>query len=317
MYRGPSSAGRSKAAPSTTCQKCLKKDTFFLPFVPTTAESSKRHYSYECKVTTQERPYLARPSRTQQLFNPKLMPQLTSDVPNDLLRRKGVADDVLAKQSEDRGRKHARDDNHSAPSPRTRSRSESSLYSVSTVSTNRSRTRSPFPHERGTNPSGRRAHSPPSDVRKRRRRSVSSSPDRNASDRPRERNTRRRRSSYSPAERGRRRSRSFMSINRDRSASTTREPSLGHEMDRSSSPYRRRMRISKRSPGRSSRRTSRMRGPPRHPNHDFDRDMDGFAERPSQFSSFPRGPAPASVRERSLSPYSKRLAMTQSMNVGH
>lgn len=30
---------------------------------------------------------MSRPSRTQQLFNPKLKPQLTSDVPNDLLRK--------------------------------------------------------------------------------------------------------------------------------------------------------------------------------------------------------------------------------------
>ncbi|KAK8168159.1 zinc knuckle-domain-containing protein [Phyllosticta citrichinensis] len=303
MHRGPSShAGRSKAAPSTTCQKCLKKG----------------HYSYECKVTTQERPYLARPSRTQQLFNPKLMPQLTSDVPNDLLRRKGVVDEVLAKQSEERGRKHARDDDHSALPPRTRSRSESSFSSVSTVSTNRSPTRSPFPHQRRTNPSGHRAHSPPSDARKRRRRSVSSSPDRNASDRPKERNTRRRRSSYSPAQRGRRRSRSFLSNNRDRSASATREQSVDHEMDRSPSPYSRRKRTSRRSPARSPPgRAPRMRSPPRYPNRDFDRDMDGVAERPSQFSSAPRGSPPASTRERSLSPYSKRLALTQTMNVGH
>lgn len=26
MFRGPSYGGRSKATPSTTCQKCLKKD---------------------------------------------------------------------------------------------------------------------------------------------------------------------------------------------------------------------------------------------------------------------------------------------------
>lgn len=30
---------------------------------------------------------MSRPSRTQQLLNPKLKPQLTSDVPNDLLRK--------------------------------------------------------------------------------------------------------------------------------------------------------------------------------------------------------------------------------------
>lgn len=46
-----------------------------------------RHYSYECKATTQERPYASRPSRTQQLANPKLVPKLSSDVPNELLRK--------------------------------------------------------------------------------------------------------------------------------------------------------------------------------------------------------------------------------------
>jgi hypothetical protein len=38
-----------------------------------------RHYSYECKAAPQERPYVPRPSRTQQLFNPKLMPKLTNE----------------------------------------------------------------------------------------------------------------------------------------------------------------------------------------------------------------------------------------------
>lgn len=45
-----------------------------------------RHYSYECTVSTQERPYLTRPSRTQQLQNPKLRPKLSSDAPNEVLR---------------------------------------------------------------------------------------------------------------------------------------------------------------------------------------------------------------------------------------
>ncbi|KAF1975929.1 hypothetical protein BU23DRAFT_456724, partial [Bimuria novae-zelandiae CBS 107.79] len=61
--------GRSKATPSTTCQKCLQKG----------------HYSYECTVTAQARPYNPRPSRTQQLLNPSLKPRLTEEVPSDLL----------------------------------------------------------------------------------------------------------------------------------------------------------------------------------------------------------------------------------------
>lgn len=51
------------------------------------ANCSIRHYSYECKANAQERPYVSRPSRTQQLSNPKLVPKLTSDVPQDLLKK--------------------------------------------------------------------------------------------------------------------------------------------------------------------------------------------------------------------------------------
>lgn len=44
-----------------------------------------RHYSYECNISAQDRPYLTRPSRTQQLQNPNLKPKLSTEVPNDLL----------------------------------------------------------------------------------------------------------------------------------------------------------------------------------------------------------------------------------------
>lgn len=47
----------------------------------------ERHYSYECKVQLQERPYNARPSRTQQLLNPKLVPKLTNDTPDHASRK--------------------------------------------------------------------------------------------------------------------------------------------------------------------------------------------------------------------------------------
>ncbi|EDN04086.1 predicted protein [Histoplasma mississippiense (nom. inval.)] len=55
-------------------------------------------------ASAQERPYTSRPSRTQQLANPKLVPELMSDVPNDLLRTKGVADEQLALKERERGR---------------------------------------------------------------------------------------------------------------------------------------------------------------------------------------------------------------------
>src|ERR1700733_11871087 len=87
----PGLSSQQKATSNTTCQKCLKKDrtppndthSVFHPRLT----KSLRHYSYECKATAQERPYVSRPSRTQQLFNPKLAPKLSSDVPNDLLRK--------------------------------------------------------------------------------------------------------------------------------------------------------------------------------------------------------------------------------------
>ena len=121
--RGPFSSAPSKASPQTLCQKCLKRG----------------HYSYECKSSTQERPYVSRPSRTQQLTNPKLLPQLTSDVPNDLLRKKGVADEQLAKKEAERGRKRKLEDDGDSSVSRKMSRSASSYSSVSTISTNRSR----------------------------------------------------------------------------------------------------------------------------------------------------------------------------------
>ena len=85
--RGAFSGGH-KASPQTLCQKCLKRDEYTATRCLTAlTDFALRHYSYECKATTQERPYASRPSRTQQLANPKLVPKLTSDVPNDLLRK--------------------------------------------------------------------------------------------------------------------------------------------------------------------------------------------------------------------------------------
>ncbi|KAE9972668.1 hypothetical protein EG328_004868 [Venturia inaequalis] len=72
------------------------------------ANFHSRHYSYECKAKPEERPYRARPSRTAQLKNPKLAPKLNSDVPNDLLRKKGTADEILASKATERGRKRSR-----------------------------------------------------------------------------------------------------------------------------------------------------------------------------------------------------------------
>ncbi|OCK81919.1 hypothetical protein K432DRAFT_391719 [Lepidopterella palustris CBS 459.81] len=261
MFRGPSFGGRSKATASTLCQKCLKRDTYhYFSSLLLYTDSLPRHYSYECKATAQERPYAARPSRTQQLLNPKLAPKLMTDVPNDLLRKKGVADEELAKKEAERGRKHDRNDDDSSIQPRKRSRSVSSYSSssVSTISTNLSRSRSPSPRRTNHLSPDKPMISPrkAGTDRKRRRRSFSSSSDSYTSDssydakapKGGDRNTRRRLSSFSPAARGRRRSRSSVSSRMETSKSRSpvrnsgrrpRSPSLDRMGSRSRSRGRR------------------------------------------------------------------------------
>ncbi|KAG5992884.1 hypothetical protein E4U52_002468 [Claviceps spartinae] len=55
-------------------------------------------------ASSQERPYVSRPSRSQQLRNPKLVPKLTNDTPNPVEKKKGLADEILAKQEAQRTR---------------------------------------------------------------------------------------------------------------------------------------------------------------------------------------------------------------------
>lgn len=93
-YRNiPGQRGPSKATASTLCQKCLKRDKF-TGFPRLEILSSfrltlvlVRHYSYECKSTAQERPYVSRPSRTQQLLNPDLVPNLKNETMVDVTER--------------------------------------------------------------------------------------------------------------------------------------------------------------------------------------------------------------------------------------
>ncbi|KAF5025215.1 hypothetical protein F66182_2681 [Fusarium sp. NRRL 66182] len=70
----------------------------------------ERHYSYECKASAQERPYVSRPSRSQQFRNPKLVPKLTNETLNPLEKKKGVADEELAKAETERARKREREE---------------------------------------------------------------------------------------------------------------------------------------------------------------------------------------------------------------
>ena len=88
-YRGR--VGPPKKTPeSVQCQKCLKRDKLS-PMIQKlsshTLTFTARHYTYECKAAPQERPYIPRPSRTQQLRNPKLLPKLTNAVPDHLQQK--------------------------------------------------------------------------------------------------------------------------------------------------------------------------------------------------------------------------------------
>jgi len=178
---------RSKAAPNTLCQKCLQKG----------------HFSYECQTATQSRPYTSRPSRTQQLVDPKLRPQIT----NTALEKeiKSVALDTIERQ---RQRSHSED--ITKVYSRKRSRSSSRSSSVSTISTRSSRTHSPQRpnydgQEKELRTSTQRSGQSDSLGIKRRRRTSSVSCDDKGDMTLREdtRITRARKRSMSPQERGR------------------------------------------------------------------------------------------------------------------
>lgn len=278
--------GRSKATPTTTCQKCLQKG----------------HYSYECTVSAQERPYKPRPSRTQQLLNPSLKPKLTEEVPSHLLRSKKDLADRITGAKEDQRRK--------ASGRRSRSASSvSDSDSVSTISTNRSRSRSRSLKRIKDGSASLRGGDA---LRKRGRRSVSSGSN-HSLDRV-ERNTRRRLSSMSPEQRGRRRSRSRsspMDISHDEN-SRRKAPRKHHSPSRSYRGRRSRSRSMRTSVKPSSRR-SLSRSPSRSPNRldrmdisdDRTQPRNGVSpiDRPVRNS---RSTSRSPYRRRSRSPYSMR-----------
>ncbi|KAI1199667.1 zinc knuckle-domain-containing protein [Nemania serpens] len=299
MYR----RGPSKSTPANVqCQKCLKRG----------------HYSYECKVSGQERPYVSRPSRTQQLLNPKLVPKLASDAIDAVQKTKGLADQELAKREAERARGRAseqEDTDYYDVSKRARS---ASYDSVSTIST----------------------RAPPSPARRR----VSLSPPRptgaTRSPSPIRESARRRRPSDSGSDYERRNSPSPEARNRStRSPTPARRPTRSSSRDDSlprgrfdleEQPAthrhgdRRRGRYSKspsRSPPPESRRGFRSRSPQGHwrparsPAGYDDHDRPTGPRR--QHGTEQRGGAPRrDAKERSLSPFSKRLALTQAMNAG-
>jgi len=286
--RGPSIGGTSKATASTLCQKCLKRG----------------HYSYECKAVAQERPYVSRPSRTQQLLNPKLVPKLTSDIPQELLRKKGVADEQLAKAELERGRKRERqsedpDEIRGAPK-RMRSASTFSA-SASTISTDLSRSLSPRATSRDSarrkaRPSSMSRSPPHREFSRNETRSLTRSPSVSRSPPPRV---------LADSEKKRRRD-SFSSID----SYTSEDPRNSKERAGSRSTRRRFQQISP--PARGRRTESRS------PNRGSRRRLSNDRQRGDRFSDggLPRSDSRPPPRERNLSPFSRRLALTQAMNMG-
>lgn len=274
-YRGPTIGGPSKASATTLCQKCLKRG----------------HYSYECKAVAQERPYVSRPSRTQQLLNPKLVPKLTSDVPQELLRKKGIADEQLAKAELERGRKRERqsEDPETRGGPK-RKRSSSSSVSVSTISTDRSGSSANRPAEKEAGRSLRRSMSmseSPIPLHKAQSPSLSQSPQRRATE----------------AEKKRRRTSSPDSYVSEDDRRVSRE--------RGSSRSTRR-RFQENSPPARGRRTE-SRGSYRG-RRELSNDQKGAQDSMDHSFDEPKA-TPQTLRGKSLSPFSKRMALTQSMNM--
>ncbi|KAK6720367.1 hypothetical protein SNK05_003475 [Fusarium graminearum] len=299
-YRGRN--GPSRSTPTNVqCQKCLKRG----------------HYSYECKATAQERPYVSRPSRSQQLRNPKLVPKLTNETLNPLEKKEGVADAELAKVDAERARKREREerDDELINSSAKRHRSVSS-HSVSTISTGASRSPSPGRDRAGSpRARGRSPHSDNSrgrdDIRSRSR---SFSSDRSQS--PRIESKRRKSMSgddRSPEDYDRRNHyRSRDPLPPGRETTSTKQSRRGSSGSRSPDGYRGQRAQGSRSPGPSGRhgerpspsgtRHGRKRPAPRG---GFDGKRNGHGGRHQE-----------NARERSLSPFSQRLAMTKAIKQG-
>lgn len=280
-----------------------------------------RHYSYQCTSTVQDRPYIARPSRSQQLSNPKLVPKLTEATPpelqkkyascasyakrfftNSIAHREGVADQQLAKLEAERARKRelerGDDDDDLSRGPARRGRS-ASYDSVSTVSTSRSLSRSPRP-----SPAARARDSrSPSPVRQRPRRSSSSA---SGYDSGRSVSPARQHGGDSPR---RPYSRDSTSPQRNAGAQGGR-PIRSTRRDYANDAPSRRSWSRSASPAGQRRYRSRSPAPRRHGGMPNEQRQAGRGQGRGDHSS-------AEVRrQRSLSPFSKRQALTQSMGRG-
>ncbi|KAJ7134609.1 zinc knuckle-domain-containing protein [Mycena epipterygia] len=82
-------SNQARATQSTICQKCLKTG----------------HFIYECKSP---RPYVSRPSRTQQLENPNVLAKLKAagkpsvEVPEEFKQKDGTANRILEAKEKER-----------------------------------------------------------------------------------------------------------------------------------------------------------------------------------------------------------------------
>ncbi|KAL9089920.1 MAG: hypothetical protein Q9159_002277 [Coniocarpon cinnabarinum] len=300
----------SKASSTTRCQKCLQYG----------------HYSFECKVTVQNRPYRPRPSRTQQLFNPTLQPQLSEE--NPLLQKAGIADAQLERSEYERRRRQDSAD------------SVSTEDSVETISTDDERPRSPEPARKR-----RRADSHPGHET---RQLLHDNEGRHRTkDLSRERDERDELLAQRPsiAARHRQRDQEQQQRRRNRPASRSSSPprhrkeASYHRDDRRARSPRQRVNAALRSPSPSARRqpsrspspghnnrysSYRRRSRSRSPHRRLDREDNGHHPgrmdeprnmRRRQYQhddggTVTYGKAP---RQRSLSPFSKRAALTAAM----
>ncbi|KAF8158170.1 zinc knuckle-domain-containing protein [Crassisporium funariophilum] len=117
---GGRSTNQARATSSTVCQKCL----------------GRGHFTYECKGA---RPYVTRPSRTQQLENPRLLAKLRAEgkpsveVPEEF-KKVGTANKILEAKEKERSKEDKGKGKESSRKKAKRSRANSGSDSGSSDS---------------------------------------------------------------------------------------------------------------------------------------------------------------------------------------
>ncbi len=208
--------------------------------------------------------------------------------------RKGIADEQLARAEMERSRKRDRDrDMEDFDESITKRRRSRSLESVSTISTTLSRSRSPSEdHHRVSNHNHRR--------------SMSHSPRRSLSKRPGVDGKK-----AAVLDKKRRRD----STSSSSSASSSYDSDETRALRRRDPSRKNRRRIKSRSPNPRGRKPSGM-SPDRArtaPSHRRQGSIEGRGRTGQEDRGFPAASPKAAPRQKSLSPFSKRLALTQSL----